>query len=92
MAWFAEGKNHEEIVPQCLSSGEMENKVVTFLEKSGFAGETEAARADRVKGVSLWKAVANGPTVPGKVLMSLVQVTNKGQIAVFCLGRLLRPC
>ena len=52
MARFAEGTNHEEIVPQCLSSEEIENKVVTFLEKSGFANETEAARVDCVKGVS----------------------------------------
>ncbi|VFV32988.1 Hypothetical predicted protein [Lynx pardinus] len=30
---FAQGTNHEEIVPQCLSSEETKNKVVSFLEK-----------------------------------------------------------
>ncbi|XP_035301017.1 uncharacterized protein C1orf112 homolog isoform X3 [Cricetulus griseus] len=46
---FAEGTNHEEIVPQCLSSEEIKNKVVAFLEKTGFVDETEAARVDYVK-------------------------------------------
>ncbi|XP_007935968.1 uncharacterized protein C1orf112 homolog [Orycteropus afer afer] len=46
---FAEGTNHEEIVPQCLSSEEMRNKVVSFLEKTGLIDETEAARVERVK-------------------------------------------
>ncbi|XP_017651556.1 uncharacterized protein C1orf112 homolog isoform X1 [Nannospalax galili] len=46
---FAEGTNHEEIVPQCLSSEEIKNKVVAFLEKTGFVDETEAAKVDRVK-------------------------------------------
>ncbi|XP_030743635.2 uncharacterized protein C1orf112 homolog isoform X2 [Echinops telfairi] len=46
---FAEGTNHEEIVPQCLSSEETKNKVVSFLEKTGLVAETEAARVERVK-------------------------------------------
>ncbi|XP_040593275.1 uncharacterized protein C1orf112 homolog isoform X2 [Mesocricetus auratus] len=46
---FAEGTNHEEIVPQCLRSEEIKNKVVAFLEKTGFVDETEAARVDHVK-------------------------------------------
>ncbi|XP_021565126.1 uncharacterized protein C1orf112 [Carlito syrichta] len=46
---FAEGTNHEEIVPQCLSSEETKNKVVSFLEKTGFVHETEAAKVERVK-------------------------------------------
>ncbi|XP_004464211.1 FIGNL1-interacting regulator of recombination and mitosis isoform X2 [Dasypus novemcinctus] len=46
---FAEGTNHEEIIPQCLSSEETKNKVVCFLEKTGFINETEAARVERVK-------------------------------------------
>ncbi|XP_063109713.1 FIGNL1-interacting regulator of recombination and mitosis isoform X3 [Cavia porcellus] len=46
---FAEGTNHEEIVPQCLRSEETKNKVVSFLEKTGFIEETEAAKVERVK-------------------------------------------
>ncbi|XP_023594212.1 FIGNL1-interacting regulator of recombination and mitosis isoform X2 [Trichechus manatus latirostris] len=46
---FAEGTNHEEIVPQCLSSEETKNKVVSFLEKTGLIDETDAARVERVK-------------------------------------------
>ncbi|TKC47328.1 hypothetical protein EI555_006383 [Monodon monoceros] len=46
---FAEGTNHEEIVPQCLSSEETKKKVVSFLEKTGFVDETAAARVERVK-------------------------------------------
>ncbi|XP_037023267.2 uncharacterized protein C1orf112 homolog isoform X2 [Artibeus jamaicensis] len=46
---FAEGTNHEEIVPQCLSSEEVKNKVVSFLEKTGLVSETAAARVERVK-------------------------------------------
>ncbi|XP_033621556.1 uncharacterized protein C1orf112 homolog isoform X1 [Fukomys damarensis] len=46
---FAEGTNHEEIVPQCLSSEETKNKVVSFLEKTRFIEETEAAKVERVK-------------------------------------------
>ncbi|XP_006872720.1 PREDICTED: uncharacterized protein C1orf112 homolog [Chrysochloris asiatica] len=46
---FAEGTNHEEIVPQCLHSEETKNKVVSFLEKTGIVDETEASRVERVK-------------------------------------------
>ncbi|XP_037362407.1 uncharacterized protein C1orf112 homolog isoform X1 [Talpa occidentalis] len=46
---FAEGTNLEEIVPQCLSSEETKNKVVSFLEKTGFVDETAAAKVERVK-------------------------------------------
>ncbi|XP_012871116.1 PREDICTED: uncharacterized protein C1orf112 homolog isoform X3 [Dipodomys ordii] len=46
---FAEGTHHEEIVPQCVSSEEIKNKVVTFLEKSGCVDEDEAAKVERVK-------------------------------------------
>ncbi|XP_027465919.1 uncharacterized protein C1orf112 homolog isoform X2 [Zalophus californianus] len=46
---FAEGTNHEEIVPQCLRSEDTKNKVVSFLEKTGFVDETAAARVERVK-------------------------------------------
>uniref|UniRef100_H0X1Y9 FIGNL1 interacting regulator of recombination and mitosis n=2 Tax=Otolemur garnettii TaxID=30611 RepID=H0X1Y9_OTOGA len=46
---FAEGTNHEEIVPQCLSSEEMKHKVVSFLEKTGFVDETEADKIERIK-------------------------------------------
>ncbi|KAK7817872.1 hypothetical protein U0070_005515 [Myodes glareolus] len=46
---FAEVTNHEELVPQCLSSEDIKNKVVAFLEKTGFVDETEVARVDRVK-------------------------------------------
>ncbi|XP_037067209.1 uncharacterized protein C1orf112 homolog isoform X4 [Peromyscus leucopus] len=46
---FAEGTNHEEIVPQCLNSEEIKNKVVAFLEKTGLVDETEAAIVDHVK-------------------------------------------
>ncbi|XP_055480461.1 uncharacterized protein C1orf112 homolog [Psammomys obesus] len=46
---FAEGTNHEEIVPQCLSSEEIKNKVVVFLEKTGIVDETEAASMDSVR-------------------------------------------
>uniref|UniRef100_A0A8I5NG34 FIGNL1 interacting regulator of recombination and mitosis n=1 Tax=Papio anubis TaxID=9555 RepID=A0A8I5NG34_PAPAN len=58
---FAEGTNHEEIVPQCLSSEETKNKVVSFLEKTGFVDETEAAKVERVKqekGI-FWECFAN---------------------------------
>ncbi|XP_053770502.1 FIGNL1-interacting regulator of recombination and mitosis isoform X3 [Desmodus rotundus] len=57
---FAEGTSHEEIVPQCLSSEETKNKVVSFLEKTGLVSETAAARVERVKqekGV-FWKSLA----------------------------------
>ncbi|XP_035953860.1 FIGNL1-interacting regulator of recombination and mitosis isoform X4 [Halichoerus grypus] len=46
---FAEGTNHEEIVPRCLRSEDTKNKVVSFLEKTGFVDETAAARVERVK-------------------------------------------
>ncbi|XP_037681306.1 uncharacterized protein C1orf112 homolog isoform X2 [Choloepus didactylus] len=46
---FAEGTNHEEIIPQCLSSEDTKNKVVSFLEKTVFVDESEAARVERVK-------------------------------------------
>lgn len=46
---FAEGTYHEELVPQCLSSEETKNKVVSFLEKTGFIEEAEAAKVERVK-------------------------------------------
>ncbi|XP_036090566.1 uncharacterized protein C1orf112 homolog isoform X2 [Rousettus aegyptiacus] len=46
---FAEGTNHDAIVPQCLRSEEMKNKVVSFLEKTGLVHETAAARAERAK-------------------------------------------
>lgn len=46
---FAEETSNEEIVPQCLSSEETKNKVVSFLEKTEFADETVAARVERVK-------------------------------------------
>lgn len=58
---FAEGTNHEEIVPQCLSSEETKNKVVSFLEKTGFVDETAAAKVERVKrerGI-FWAPLAN---------------------------------
>ncbi|XP_014411476.2 uncharacterized protein C1orf112 homolog isoform X2 [Camelus ferus] len=46
---FAEGTNQEEIVPLCLSSEETKNKVVSFLEKTGFVDETADARVERIK-------------------------------------------
>ncbi|KAG8515798.1 LOW QUALITY PROTEIN: hypothetical protein J0S82_010880, partial [Galemys pyrenaicus] len=46
---FAEGTNLEEIVPQCLNSEETKNKVVSFLEKTGFVDETAAAKMERAK-------------------------------------------
>lgn len=51
MVQLVEGTNHEEIV-QRLSSEEIENKVVTFVRKSGYVDESDAARADSVKGIS----------------------------------------
>ncbi|XP_039091719.1 uncharacterized protein C1orf112 homolog isoform X2 [Hyaena hyaena] len=58
---FAEGTNHEDIVPQCLSSEETKNKVVSFLEKTGFADETATSRVERVKQekVIFWERFAN---------------------------------
>lgn len=59
---FAEETNHEEIVPRCLSSEETKNKVVSFLEKTGFVEETAAARVERVKQEKrlFWEPLANG--------------------------------
>uniref|UniRef100_A0A667HEY7 Uncharacterized protein n=1 Tax=Lynx canadensis TaxID=61383 RepID=A0A667HEY7_LYNCA len=56
-----QGTNHEEIVPQCLSSEETKNKVVSFLEKTGFVDETAAARVERVKQEKaiFWERFAN---------------------------------
>nr|XP_035135800.1 uncharacterized protein C1orf112 homolog isoform X2 [Callithrix jacchus] len=56
-----QGTNHEEMVPQCLSSEEIKNKVVSFLEKTGFVDETESAKVERVKqekGI-FWEPCAN---------------------------------
>ncbi|XP_029790854.1 uncharacterized protein C1orf112 homolog isoform X2 [Suricata suricatta] len=58
---FAEGTNHEEIVPRCLCSEEVKTKVVCFLEKTGFTDETTTARIERVKqekGI-FWERFAN---------------------------------
>ncbi|KAM7053509.1 FIGNL1-interacting regulator of recombination and mitosis isoform 7-T8 [Molossus nigricans] len=46
---FAEGTNHEDVIPQCLRSEDTKNRVVSFLEKTGFVDETAAARVERVK-------------------------------------------
>nr|BAE24790.1 unnamed protein product [Mus musculus] len=46
---FAEGTKHEEIVPQCLGSEEIKNKVVSFLEKTESVDEAEVATVDNVK-------------------------------------------
>ncbi|XP_006887520.1 PREDICTED: uncharacterized protein C1orf112 homolog [Elephantulus edwardii] len=46
---FAEGTNHEDIVPQCLSSEETKNKVVSFLEKTGLIDENQTAKIERLK-------------------------------------------
>ncbi|XP_006907876.2 uncharacterized protein C1orf112 homolog isoform X1 [Pteropus alecto] len=60
---FAEGTNHEAIVPECLRSEETKNKVVSFLEKTGLVDETAAARAERVKQEKalLWASSARTP-------------------------------
>ncbi|XP_077757725.1 FIGNL1-interacting regulator of recombination and mitosis isoform X1 [Canis aureus] len=65
---FAEGTNHEEIVPQCLRSEDTKNKVISFLEKTGFVEETAAARVERVKqekGI-FWKHLAKVPVEEAK--------------------------
>lgn len=49
MSQFAKGTNHEAIAPQCLSSEEIKDRVGAFGEKTGFVGETQAARVGRVK-------------------------------------------
>ncbi|XP_068950847.1 FIGNL1-interacting regulator of recombination and mitosis isoform X2 [Petaurus breviceps papuanus] len=61
---FAEGTNHEDIVPQCLNSEETKNKVICFLEKTRLADETACARVDRIKQE---KQVLNGHFVKVKV-------------------------
>ncbi|GAB1285624.1 hypothetical protein APTSU1_000085400 [Apodemus speciosus] len=57
---FAEGTKHEEVVPQCLGSEEIKNKVVSFLEKTESVDETEAVTVDNVKQEkgTFWKPVA----------------------------------
>ncbi|XP_041614192.1 uncharacterized protein C1orf112 homolog isoform X3 [Vulpes lagopus] len=65
---FAEGTNHEEIVPQCLRSEDTKNKVISFLEKTGFVEETAAARVERVKqekGI-FWEHLAKVPVEEAK--------------------------
>lgn len=61
---FAEGTNHDAIVPQCLRSEEMKNKVVSFLEKTGLVHETAAARAERAKREKglFWASSARAPS------------------------------
>ncbi|XP_027724122.1 uncharacterized protein C1orf112 homolog isoform X2 [Vombatus ursinus] len=61
---FAEGTNHEDIVPQCLNSEETKNKVICFLEKTRMVDETARARVDRIKQE---KRVLNGHFVKVKV-------------------------
>lgn len=65
---FAEGTNHEDIVPQCISSEETKNKVVCFLEKTGFIEETEVAKVERVKQekVLFWERFAKVTTEESK--------------------------
>nr|KAF6412800.1 hypothetical protein HJG59_001770 [Molossus molossus] len=46
---FAEGTNHEDVILQCLRSEDTKDRVVSFLEKTGFVDETAAARVERVK-------------------------------------------
>ncbi|XP_030429592.1 uncharacterized protein C1orf112 homolog isoform X3 [Gopherus evgoodei] len=46
---FAEATMHEDVVPQCLNSEEIKNKVVCFLAKARQGEETEEARAERMK-------------------------------------------
>ncbi|CAD7674587.1 unnamed protein product [Nyctereutes procyonoides] len=65
---FAEGTNHEEIVPQCLRSEDTKNKVISFLEKTGFVEETAAAGVERVKqekGI-FWEHLAKVPVEEAK--------------------------
>ncbi|XP_074078074.1 FIGNL1-interacting regulator of recombination and mitosis isoform X2 [Macrotis lagotis] len=61
---FAEGTNHEDIVPQCLNSEETKNKVISFLEKTRLVDESAWARVDRIKQE---KDVLNGHFVKVKV-------------------------
>ncbi|XP_039342379.1 uncharacterized protein C1orf112 homolog isoform X5 [Mauremys reevesii] len=46
---FAEATRHEDLVPQCLNSEEIKNKVVCFLAKARQGEETAEARAERMK-------------------------------------------
>lgn len=46
---FAEETSHEEVVPKSLSSEEIKNNVVNFLNKKIVAVENEDARAERLK-------------------------------------------
>ncbi|KAM9130529.1 FIGNL1-interacting regulator of recombination and mitosis isoform 2-T2 [Pangshura tecta] len=46
---FAEVTRHEDVVPQCLNSEEIKNKVVCFLAKARQGEETAEARAERMK-------------------------------------------
>ncbi|XP_074924041.1 FIGNL1-interacting regulator of recombination and mitosis isoform X4 [Chelonoidis abingdonii] len=46
---FAEATRHEDVVPQCLNSEEIKNKVVCFLAKARQEEETAEARAERMK-------------------------------------------
>ncbi|XP_056671486.1 uncharacterized protein C1orf112 homolog isoform X1 [Monodelphis domestica] len=61
---FAEGTNHEDIVPQCLNSEETKNKVICFLEKTRLVDETACARVARAK---FEKGILNGHFVKAKV-------------------------
>ncbi|OXB61218.1 hypothetical protein ASZ78_007204 [Callipepla squamata] len=46
---FAEETVHEDVVPQCLNSEEIKNKVVDFMAKVRQGGETTEARIERLK-------------------------------------------
>uniref|UniRef100_A0A8C4U8P6 Chromosome 1 open reading frame 112 n=1 Tax=Falco tinnunculus TaxID=100819 RepID=A0A8C4U8P6_FALTI len=46
---FAEETSHEDVVPQCLNSEEIKNKVVSFLAKTRQVEETTEARTERMK-------------------------------------------
>ncbi|XP_068547241.1 FIGNL1-interacting regulator of recombination and mitosis isoform X1 [Anas acuta] len=46
---FAEETIHEDVVPQCLNSEEIKNKVVNFMAKVRQAEETTEARIERLK-------------------------------------------
>lgn len=61
MTQFVEGTDHEDIAPQCLRNPEeIKDKVGAFLEKTGFASETQAARVGPVKQEkgTFWEPVA----------------------------------
>lgn len=57
MAQFAEETNHKEIVPQCLGSVEIKNKVTAFWRKTGFVDETETDSVKKEKS-TFWEPVA----------------------------------